>query len=102
MKLSEDGSNVQGEIVKLKCDCLSMSGGWTPLVHMHTQSGGKLNFKDDFKELKDFNDSNHIFIVGLPRSGSTLIETIISHNAKKIVSVEICHSKISCRERQTI
>ena len=43
----------------------------------------KLNFKDDFKELKDFNDSNHIFIVGLPRSGSTLIETIISHNAKK-------------------
>ena len=52
----------------------------------------KLNFKDDFKELKDFNDSNHIFIVGLPRSGSTLIETIISHNAKKIVSVGEFHA----------
>ena len=52
----------------------------------------KLNFKDDFKELKDFNDPNHIFIVGLPRSGSTLIETIISHNAKKIVSVGEFHA----------
>ena len=52
----------------------------------------KLNFKDDFKELKDFNDSNHIFIVGLPRSGSTLVETIISHNSKKITSVGEFHA----------
>jgi stress-induced morphogen len=52
----------------------------------------KLNFKDDFKKIKDFNDTNHIFIVGLPRSGSTLIETIISHNAKKIVSVGEFHA----------
>ena len=52
----------------------------------------KLNFKDDFKELKDFNNTNHIFIVGLPRSGSTLIETIISHNAKKIHSVGEFHA----------
>ena len=52
----------------------------------------KINFKDDFIELKDFNDSNHIFIIGLPRSGSTLIETIISHNAKKIFSVGEFHA----------
>ena len=52
----------------------------------------KLNFKDDFIELKDFNDLNHIFIIGLPRSGSTLIETIISHNAKKIQSVGEFHA----------
>ena len=55
----------------------------------------KLNFKDDFKELKDFNDPNHIFIIGLPRSGSTLIETIISHNAKKIHSVGEFHAIIA-------
>ncbi len=52
----------------------------------------KISFKDDFIKLKDFNDSNHIFIIGLPRSGSTLIETIISHNAKKIVSVGEFHA----------
>ena len=63
MKLSDDGSNVQGEIIKLKCDCLSMSGGWTPLVHMHTQSGGKLNFKDDDQIfIPDNNSTDHISV----------------------------------------
>lgn len=63
MKLSDDGSNVQGEIIKLKCDCLSMSGGWTPLVHMHTQSGGKLNFKDDDQVfIPDNNSTDHISV----------------------------------------
>ena len=46
MSLSEDGSNVKGKTIKHACDCLSISGGWTPLVHMHTQSGGKLNFRE--------------------------------------------------------
>ena len=53
---------------------------------------GRINFKDDFTKLKYFNDSNHIFIVGLPRSGSTLIETIISHNTKKIFTVGEFHA----------
>ena len=46
MSLSEDGSNVIGEKNKISCDCLGISGGWTPMVHMHTQSGGKLNFRE--------------------------------------------------------
>ena len=44
MSLSDDGSNVIGEKIKVSCDCLGVSGGWTPMVHMHTQSGGKLKF----------------------------------------------------------
>jgi len=47
MSLSEDGSNVKGNAMKVICDCLSISGGWTPMVHMHTQSGGKLNFREN-------------------------------------------------------
>ena len=46
MDLSEDGSNVKGNIDKMECDCLAISGGWTPMVHMHTQSGGKLDFRE--------------------------------------------------------
>ena len=47
MKLSDDGSNVMGDKIKINCDCLGISGGWTPMVHMHTQSGGKLNFREN-------------------------------------------------------
>ena len=47
MNLSKDGSNVEGKKNIIKCDCLAISGGWTPMVHMHTQSGGKLNFREN-------------------------------------------------------
>ena len=44
MKLSKDGQSVTGSKIKIKCDCLGISGGWTPAVHLFTQSGGKLKF----------------------------------------------------------
>ena len=47
MKLSDDGSNVIGKKSKYNCDCLGISGGWTPMVHLFTQSGGKLKFRND-------------------------------------------------------
>lgn len=30
----------------LPCDCVGMSGGWTPAVHLFSQSRGKLRFED--------------------------------------------------------
>ncbi len=31
----------------IACDCLLMSGGWTPSVHLHSQSRGKVVWNDD-------------------------------------------------------
>jgi len=47
MKLSDDGTGVVGNKIKEECDSLGISGGWTPRVHMFTQSGGKLKFRDN-------------------------------------------------------
>ena len=47
MKLSKDGQSVTGSKVKIECDCLGISGGWTPAVHLFTQSGGKLKFDNE-------------------------------------------------------
>ncbi|MDC0151047.1 sarcosine oxidase subunit alpha family protein [Candidatus Pelagibacter sp.] len=46
-QLSKDGQKVLGSKINLSCDCLGVSGGWTPAVHLFTQSGGKLKFRDD-------------------------------------------------------
>ena len=46
----------------------------------------QIKFQGDFKSLENFNDQNHIFIIGLPRSGSTLVETIICHNSNNVYS----------------
>ena len=51
----------------------------------------KIEFEENFKKLENLNKNKHIFIVGLPRSGSTLVETIISHNSKNIISVGEFH-----------
>ena len=49
MEMSEDGTNVVGNKITLLCDNLSISGGWTPMVHLFTQSGGKLKFRGKTK-----------------------------------------------------
>ena len=46
MELSKDGTSVVGNKIDINCDCLGMAGGWTPAVHLFTQSGGKLKFRD--------------------------------------------------------
>jgi len=46
MKLSKDNSVVIGKKINIKCDSVAMSGGWTPAVHLFTQSGGKLDFNN--------------------------------------------------------
>ena len=47
MKLSDDGSNVIGNKTKHNCVCFWFSGGWTPMVQLFTQSGGKLKFRNE-------------------------------------------------------
>jgi len=46
MELSKDGQSVVGSKTNIDCDCLGVAGGWTPAVHLFTQSGGKLKFRD--------------------------------------------------------
>ena len=48
MELSNDGNSLTGtNKIILKCDCLGIAGGWTPAVHLFTQSGGKLKFREE-------------------------------------------------------
>jgi len=32
---------------EVECDCICMSGGWTPTVHLSSQAGNKLKFNED-------------------------------------------------------
>jgi len=46
MKLSNNNNSVVGDEIKISCDLLCVSGGYTPAVHLFTQSGGKLAFDE--------------------------------------------------------
>ena len=46
LELSDDGHGVVGPAKKLSADLVAVSGGWSPVVHLHSQSGGKPRFDD--------------------------------------------------------
>ena len=47
MQLSHDGKSAEGKSRTFKCDLLAVSGGWSPAVHLHAQSGAKAVFDAD-------------------------------------------------------
>jgi len=46
-KINEDKKISKDNIDVLNCDLLCMSGGWSPTVHLFTQSRGKLKFRNE-------------------------------------------------------
>ncbi len=40
--LSPDGTRLSGAVERIDCDCLAVSGGFTPTVHLFSQARGKL------------------------------------------------------------
>jgi len=47
MKLNNKGDAVVGGTHEIGCDLLGFSGGWSPVVHLHAQSGGKARFDEE-------------------------------------------------------
>ena len=44
MSISDDGASVQGIASNLSCDLIAVSGGWSPVIHLHAQGRGALSF----------------------------------------------------------
>ena len=55
-----------------------------------TKHYNKIKFEDDTNKIKLFDKSKPIFIVGLPRSGSTLIESLITQSSNNVNSFGTC------------
>lgn len=47
--LSPDGENVASIPKTITCDLLAVAGGWNPVVHLHSQDGGRPEYDDDLK-----------------------------------------------------
>ena len=83
MKLSKDGQTVIGDKTKLNCDCLGVSGGWTPAVHLFTQSGGKLKFREEDQVfIPNVYPSDQISIGSC--NGEFTLDEILSSISKKL------------------
>ncbi|MBD1162998.1 sarcosine oxidase subunit alpha family protein [Pelagibacterales bacterium SAG-MED11] len=81
MKLSKDGQKVIGSKINLSCDCLGVSGGWTPAVHLFTQSGGKLKFREEDQVFIPKKYSSEQISIGAC-NGDLILEDIIKNTPK--------------------
>ncbi|MDB4845855.1 sarcosine oxidase subunit alpha family protein [Candidatus Pelagibacter sp.] len=90
MKLSNDGLSVTGQKINISCDCLGVAGGWTPVVHLFTQSGGKLKFNEENKVFLPNKYPSKQISVGSCNGDFLLNEIIInlSINLKKFLEIE--------------
>ncbi len=85
MKLSKDGESVVGNKIIYKCDCLGISGGWTPMVHLFTQSGGKLKFRNnDNVFIPDENKTPSEQISVGSSNGDFELDDVINNTVKNI------------------
>ena len=90
MKLSKDGQSVTGSKTQINCDCLGVSGGWTPAVHLFTQSGGKLKFDYDDNVFKPNKYPSDQISIGAC-NGEFDLDTIVNNfnnNIKTYLGIE--------------
>jgi sarcosine oxidase subunit alpha len=46
MQLNTRGDGVYGEVRHLDCDLLCSSGGWNPVIHLHSHPGGTMRYEE--------------------------------------------------------
>ena len=62
--IEPDGRKASGERRRIECDLVCMSGGWSPAVHLFSQSGGKLRYDADKACFVPGLDSQAVRVVG--------------------------------------
>ena len=98
LKKKENKLNEELELLKLAHQqCFNAHSNYNNQSEFYyneiiTKHYNKIKFKDDTNKIKLFDKSKPIFIVGLPRSGSTLIESLITQSSNNVNSFGELHA----------
>jgi len=74
-EISEDKQNLN-QIKNIECDCICVSGFWTPTVHLASQSGGKTKFKEEIDAFVPDKSKQKEVTLGSANGVFTLEETL--------------------------
>ncbi len=93
-ELSEDKTEYKN-IKKAECDCICVSGFWTPSVHLASQSGNKLKFDNQIDAFVPDKSKQNEFTVGSANGDFTLQNTLNKgFKAGKDISKKINNKEI--------
>ena len=74
-KLNND-KNSFTDLQKIDCDCIGVSGNWTPTVHLASQSGNKLKFDEKSDTFLPNQSKQQEVVVGAANGSFTLKESL--------------------------
>ena len=74
-KLNKDKTEFEN-IHTIECDCICVSGFWTPTVHLASQSGNKLKFNDQIDAFVPDKSKQNETSIGASKGTFTLKETL--------------------------
>ena len=74
-KISDDKQDL-GKIENINCDCICVSGFWTPTIHLASQSGNKTKFNKDIDAFVPGQSKQEETTVGAANGIFTLEETL--------------------------
>ncbi len=79
---------------KIECDCIAMSGGWSPVVHLFSHCGGKLKWDEKLALFKPDSSAKPTSHDGLPfvtavgsANGSLLMQEVLKDAREGCLSV---------------
>jgi len=76
MTLADDAGRVSGDVRRIDCDLLCVSGGWNPTVHLFSQSQGKLRYDEGIASFVPDQSRQAECSVGAARGRFTLGECL--------------------------
>ena len=74
-KISDDKDQL-GTIENIKCDCICVSGFWTPTIHLASQSGNKTKFNENIDAFVPGISKQNETTLGAANGTFTLEETL--------------------------
>jgi len=74
-KLNNDKSSYEN-LENIDCDCICVSGNWTPTVHLSSQSGNKLKFDENVNAFVPNKPRQNETTIGAANGSYTLKETL--------------------------
>ncbi len=100
----------QNNVKILNCDLLCMSGGWSPTVHLFTQSRGKLRFREEdscfvphqtFQDTLSIGSCNGVFdLKSILNETFNSVNNFLNTNEKESLNGEIFDSEVTNTGKQ--
>ncbi len=110
-KISEDKKNL-GPLENIKCDCICVSGFWTPTIHLSSQSGNKTKFNDEIDAFIPSKPKQQETTIGAANGNFTLEDSLktgfkkgfelskkITKNEKEVISPSVVEKKFSKHDK---